>query len=159
MRALENSKKSHGTKFLGFSNFMKFIKTFLLYANFHICPLKNNHLKFRQIQNVTMWTGTKIFGLFLMTTNPCFITFEIKNLWMPLDYINTQTYGKDDCCMILSQYRGPEASGSRKRLVWQKNVILNMARPMKNSGTLPCMTFTEMAFKGHNLHSKSLNKQ
>ena len=55
--------------------------------------------------------------------------------------------------------RGPEASGSRKRLVWQKNAILNMARPMKNSGTLPCMTFSEMAFKGHNQHSKSLNKQ
>ena len=55
--------------------------------------------------------------------------------------------------------RGPEASGSRKRLVWQKNAILNMARPMKNSGTLPCMTFTETAFNGHNRHSKSLNKQ
>ena len=25
---------------------------------------------------------------------------------------------------------------------------------MKNSGTLPCMTFTEMTFKGHNQHSK-----
>ena len=55
--------------------------------------------------------------------------------------------------------RGPEASGSRKRLVWQKNAILNMARPMKNSGTLPWMTFTEMAFKGHNRHSESLNNQ
>ena len=41
----------------------------------------------------------------------------------------------------------------------QKNATLNMARQMKNSGTLPCMTFTEMAFKGHNRHSKSLNKQ
>ena len=34
-----------------------------------------------------------------------------------------------------------------------------MARPMKNSGALPCMTFSEMAFKGHNQHLKSLNKQ
>ena len=55
--------------------------------------------------------------------------------------------------------RGPEARGSQKRLVWKKNAILNMARPMKNSGTLPCMTFAETAFKGHNRHSKSLNKQ
>ena len=55
--------------------------------------------------------------------------------------------------------REPEASGSQKRLVSQKIVILNMARPMKNSGTLPYMTFTEMAFKGHNQHSKLLNKQ
>ena len=32
----------------------------------------------------SVWQGTKFFGLFLMTTNPCFITFEIKNHWMPL---------------------------------------------------------------------------
>ena len=56
-------------------------------------------------------------------------------------------------------HRGPEASGSQKRLVWQKNAILNIARPMKNSGTLLSMTFTEMAIIGHNRHSKSLNKQ
>ena len=43
--------------------------------------------------------------------------------------------------------RGPEASRSQKRLVCQKNAILNMARSMKNSGTLTCMTFTEMSFK------------
>ena len=57
MKALENSTKSHGTKFFGFSNSTKYIKTFLFYANFHICPLKNNHLKFRLIKNVTMWKG------------------------------------------------------------------------------------------------------
>ena len=28
-----------------------------------------------------------------------------------------------------------------------------------SGGTLPCMTFTETAFEGHNQHSKSLNKQ
>ena len=53
--------------------------------------------------------------------------------------------------------RGPEASGFQKRCVWHKNAILNMARLRKNSGALPCMTFTEMASKGHNRHSKSLN--
>ena len=30
---------------------------------------------------------------------------------------------------------------------------------MKNSATLPSMTFTETAFEGHNQHSKSLHKQ
>ena len=28
--------------------------------------------------------GPVFFGVFLMTANPCFITFEIKNHWMPL---------------------------------------------------------------------------
>ena len=34
-----------------------------------------------------------------------------------------------------------------------------MASPIKTSWTLPCMTFTETAFEGHNQHSKSLHKQ
>jgi len=34
-----------------------------------------------------------------------------------------------------------------------------MAIPMKNSETLPCMTFTETAFEGHNQVSNSLHKQ
>ena len=33
-----------------------------------------------------------------------------------------------------------------------------MARPKENSGTLPYMTFPKTTFKGHNQHSKSLNK-
>ena len=47
----------HGSKNFGFSNSSKYTKTMLFYANFHICPLKNNHFKFRQIKNVTMWVG------------------------------------------------------------------------------------------------------
>ena len=47
------SKKSHGTKIFGSQNYSKYEKVFLFYANFHKSPQKNNHLKFRQIKNVT----------------------------------------------------------------------------------------------------------
>ena len=57
-------------------------------------------------------------------------------------------------CLLLIGYRGPEATGSRKMLAWCKTAILNMASPMKNCGTLPCMTFTKTAHKSHNWHSK-----
>ena len=53
MGPLEMSKKSHGTEIFGSQNISKYEKVFLFYANFHISLQKNNHLKFRQIKNVT----------------------------------------------------------------------------------------------------------
>ena len=50
---LDMSKKAHWTKNFGFQNYSKYEKVFLFYANFHISTQKNNHLKFRQIKNVT----------------------------------------------------------------------------------------------------------
>ena len=80
MRALENSKKSHGTKIFGFSNSTKYIKTFLLYANFHICLLENNHLKFLQIQNVTMCIVEKSSQLGFWGSLWLMISVEILDL-------------------------------------------------------------------------------
>ena len=54
MGTLDTSEKCHQTKIFGFYNFPKYIKMFLLNAIFHIGPLEKNHLKFRQIQIVTM---------------------------------------------------------------------------------------------------------
>ena len=48
------SKQSHGTKIFGFQNSSKYEKVFLFNTNFHRSPQKNNHLKFRQIKNVTV---------------------------------------------------------------------------------------------------------
>ena len=56
------SKKSHGTKIFGSQNYSKYEKVFLFYANFHISTQKNNHLKFRQIKNVTECKCDVIYG-------------------------------------------------------------------------------------------------
>ena len=52
------SKMCHGTKNFGSQNFSKYEKVFLANTNFHRSPQKNNHLKFRQIRNVTVWLRT-----------------------------------------------------------------------------------------------------
>ena len=44
----------------------------LLNANFHIDPLKKNHLKFRQIQNVAMWGR-------MVLENAIFFVFSLRD--------------------------------------------------------------------------------
>ena len=46
--------------------------------------LKQSKLALKLQRVLEQMTQDKNFGFFLMTTNPCFITFEIKNHWMPL---------------------------------------------------------------------------
>ena len=59
------SKKSHGTKIFGFPNSSEYEKVLLFNTNFHRSPKKNNHLKFRQIRNVTVCTVYYLIGTFL----------------------------------------------------------------------------------------------